>query len=69
MTRNEILAIILPSLIDEFEAGNKHGRTFSPSSAEEYEPLRECLAAMIAEGSLTREHGKIYRLTNAGYSK
>jgi len=42
MTQDEVLDEILLGLADEFEAGNRHFRTFSHSSPEEYEPLREC---------------------------
>jgi hypothetical protein len=67
-TNNEILDEILPGLADEFEAGNPHGRTFAPSCPEEFQPLRECLADMIAEGWLTQRRPlKIYSLTPAGY--
>lgn len=67
---NEILDAILLSLADEFEAGNPHGRTIDPSCAEEFEPLRECLADLIAEGFLARRCPfKIYNLTSAGYLK
>jgi hypothetical protein len=44
MTRDQILDEILPGLADEFEAGNHKGRWFSPSSPDEFEPLRECIA-------------------------
>ena len=70
MTKEQILDEILPGLFDEFEAGNRHPRYIKPSSAEEYEPLRECIAELIAEGSLEdfRKTG-IYLLTRDGYSK
>ena len=51
MTKEEILNEILPGLADGFEAGNQKARWFSPSSAEEFEPLRECAAELVAEGS------------------
>jgi hypothetical protein len=67
-TKDEILDEILPGLADEFEAGNPHGRTFEPSCPEEFEPLRECLADMVAEGWLVQRYRmKIYNLTPAGY--
>lgn len=67
-TTSEILDEMLPTLADEFEAGNPHGRTFEPLCLEEFEPLRECLADMIAEGWLTQRRPlKIYCLTPAGY--
>ena len=67
-TKDEVLDEILLGLADEFEAGNPHGRTFGPSFPEKFEPLRECLADMIAEGWLAqRRPVKIYNLTPAGY--
>ncbi len=70
MTREEVLDEILPGLADEFEAGNRRFRTFKPSSAEEFEPLRECLAMLIAEGSLVDfQKSRSYQFTPAGYAK
>lgn len=70
MTTEEIWDSILLGLADNFEAGNRGLRTFSPSSPEEFEPLRECLAMKIAEGSLMDVQSmKVYRLTSAGYEK
>jgi len=70
MTQDEVLDEILLGLADEFEAGNRHFRTFSHSSPEEYEPLCECLASLIAEGSLGEfQKMKGYQLTPAGYGK
>jgi hypothetical protein len=67
-TKDEILGEILLGLADEFEAGNPHGRTFEPSCPEEFEPLRECLAEMIAEGWLAQRRPlRIYNLTPSGY--
>jgi hypothetical protein len=65
-TKDEILDEILLGPADEFEAGNPHGRTFEPWCPEEFEPLRKCLADMIAEGWLRRPL-KIYSLTPSGY--
>jgi hypothetical protein len=68
ITKDEVFDEILLGLADEFEAGNPHGRTFEPSCPEEFEPLRECLADMIAEGWLTQKRPfKIYNLTPVGY--
>ena len=68
-TKEEVLDEILLGLADEFEAGNPHGRTYEPSCPEEFEPLRECLAEMVADGWLAqRRQFKIYKLTPAGYS-
>jgi hypothetical protein len=70
MTQNHILDEILLGLADEFEAGNRHFRTYDPSSAEEYEPLRECLAALIAEGYLVDfQKTRSYQLTSSGYAR
>ena len=67
-TRDEVLDEILLGLADEFEAGNPHWRTLEPSCPEEFEPLRECSADMIAEGWLTqRRPFKTCNLTPAGY--
>ncbi len=70
MTKDQVLDKILPGLGDEFEAGNRSYRSFKPSSPEEYEPLRECLAALVAEGSLI-DFNKMggYQFTRAGYQK
>jgi hypothetical protein len=70
MTQENILHQIIPALADEFEAGNRRFRTFQPSNAEEFEPLRECLAILIAEGSLIDfQKTRSYQLTPAGYLK
>jgi hypothetical protein len=50
MTREQVLDEILLGLADEFEAGNRNGRWFAPSCLEEFEPLRECFACMVADG-------------------
>ena len=43
---------------------------FTLTSPEDYEPLRECIADEIAEGSLTGPTKmKIYHLTGSGYLK
>ncbi len=68
MTKSEILDSILLPLADAFEAGKGHGLPITPASAEEYEPLRECLAELIGEGSLIDpKKMKVYHLTQAGY--
>ncbi len=70
MTREQILDEILPGLADEFEAGNRRFREFKESSPEEFEPLRECLAMLIAEGSLIDFlKSRSYQFTPAGYTK
>ena len=70
MTKTDILDSILLPLKDAFEDGKGHGLPITPASAEEYEPLRECIAELIAEGSLTDPRKmKVYHLTPAGYGK
>jgi hypothetical protein len=70
ITQEKVLDEILCGLADEFEAGNRKFRWFKPGSVEEFEPLRECLASLIAEGSLIdfKKTGS-YQLTPAGYAK
>lgn len=71
-TRAQILDEILTNLADEFEAGNRKGRWFAPSCAEEFEPLRECIVELVAEGSATSfvtPQWTIVRLTSDGYQK
>jgi len=73
VTHEQILDEILPGLADEFEAGNNNGRTFTPSNAEEFEPLCECFAILNAEGLaqvfVTPQPMYIVRLKPAGYQK
>lgn len=73
MTHEQILDEILPGLADEFEAGNQKGRWFTPSSAEEFEPLRECFAMLAAEdlarSLVTPQPMYIVKLTPTGYLK
>jgi len=70
MTKREILDQILLGLADQFEAGKGHVRTYAPSCAQDYEPLRECVAELVAEGSLADfRKTNSYSLTPAGYLK
>jgi hypothetical protein len=68
-TKDEIRDQIILGLADSFEAGNPHGQFIEhdKSCPEEFEPLRECLVEMIAEGWLARSPLKLYCLTPAGY--
>jgi hypothetical protein len=73
MTHDEILDSILLPLADEFEAGNRRGRAIDSASTES-EPLRKCVATLIAEGSITEfmiasQRTGMYRLTAEGYRK
>jgi hypothetical protein len=70
ISESDILDQMLLPLADIFEAGNTKMYDVRPSCSEEYEPLRECLAGLIAEGSLSDFDGtKSYRLTPNGYTK
>jgi hypothetical protein len=69
-TKEELWYGVLLGLADTFEAakGQWFGIEPDPSCPEEFEPLRECLAEMIAEGWLAQYRpAKIYALTPAGY--
>ncbi len=60
---------ILLTLADNYEAGNRHFVSFDHSAPEGFEPLRTCLAELVAEGSLENLEMKLYRLTDKGYLK
>lgn len=69
-TFEQILDEILPGLADSFEAGNRHFREIRHSSLEDFEPLRECLAILVAEGSLIDfVKSASFQLTAQGYAK
>jgi hypothetical protein len=69
--QGKILDEILLPLGDQFEAGiPSRWQPIEPASAEEYEPLRQCLAGLLAEGSIIQPAGssaKVYQLTTKGY--
>jgi hypothetical protein len=67
---NEILDAILLPLADLYESGKPRWQQIDPASPEEYEPLRECLAELRAEGSLRMPHANgPFQLTAEGYQK
>src|SRR5690349_24741546 len=70
MDQNKILDSVIRPLADLYEGGNRGWQPIEPESTQEYEPLREFLAKLVAEGSLIREPHvpKLYRLTDKGYS-
>jgi len=68
MIDNSILDLILHSLADTYESGKQRCVQIIPASREEYEPLRETLAALRAEGSIA-SIGDAYQLTSAGYTR
>lgn len=64
MENSAILDQLLLPLADNFEAGNRSFRTFETSSPQEFEPLRECIAGLVAEGSVEDYlKAKAYRFT------
>jgi hypothetical protein len=67
----EILDDFLRSLADVYEAGNKHWLKIHSDSPEDYEPLRECIALLRAEGSVRTlaETWDSIQLTAEGYTK
>jgi len=71
MTRDHVLDEILLVLADHFEAARPNRVCyFSCKSAEEFEPLRECFAWMVAEGfagSTYTGQSWLVRLTPEGY--
>lgn len=70
MLDNKILNKILLTLADQYEEGrHDRGVTLTVTSVEEYEPFRETMAALRAEGSVTMAPSKTYRLTESGYAK
>ena len=69
MDKNELLATVLKGLAEGFEAGNnRRRRTFTPTTPDEEQPLREVLAELRAEGSVN-ELGGTYQFTPDGYKK
>jgi len=64
----EVLTTILLPLAEEFEGESRHGLALEPLCAEESEPLKECLAELIAEGWLAHCcPSNRYKLTKEGY--
>lgn len=70
MNQNKILDSVLRALADLYEAGNRSWQPIEPESATEYEPLRECMAQLRAEGSVIQPAPSVnlYELTPKGYS-
>jgi hypothetical protein len=61
--------VLLP-LADQFEAGNSnHWYSFNISQITDYESLRECLAELVAEGSVLRDYSGRFQLSQTGYAK
>jgi hypothetical protein len=61
--------VLLP-LADQFEAGiPNHWYSFKHGDPTEYEPLRECMAELVAEGSVRRDESGRFQFLQAGYAK
>ena len=71
MAETNILDSMLPTLLDIYEAQIPNRvATFDPATPEEFEPLRECKASLIAEGSAVNYMGMGgLQLTPQGYIK
>jgi hypothetical protein len=68
MIDHKIWDALLPAFADLYESGNKHYMNEPvPENAEEFEPLRETLAELVAEGTLRRFALGTYQLTSLGY--
>jgi hypothetical protein len=66
----KILRQILLPLADQYEAArNDHCVTLKVTTPEEFEPFRETMAALRAEGSVKGFAGDAYQFTAAGYAK
>jgi len=65
----EILDQVLLPLADQFEAGNPHRYSFKPGHVTEYEGLRECMAELVAEGSVLRNSAGLFQFSQGGYAK
>jgi hypothetical protein len=71
VTTIEVWDELLLPLADVFESGKPQlAVDIGPMFAETYEPVRECLAMKVAEGSVVAAEGlPLYRLTANGYGK
>jgi hypothetical protein len=65
----DILDQLLLPLADQFEAGNPNHWYSFRADVPEYEKLRECLAVLIAEGSVLRNFAGRFQFTKQGYAK
>ena len=70
MVDNKILDQILLPLADQYEAGrNNRCVTLTVTKPEEFEPFRETMASLRAEGSVNLFAGDGYQITASGYAK
>ncbi|HTU33886.1 MAG TPA: hypothetical protein VMF66_08800 [Candidatus Acidoferrum sp.] len=68
MNRDEIRAMVLTTLAESFERGNRRANTFDATTPEEAQPLMEILAELRSDGSIS-ERANTYNFTPAGYAK
>jgi hypothetical protein len=67
---DKMLNQILLPLADQYESGlSKHCVTLEPGTPEEFEPFRELMATLRAEGSVIMSPHKTYQMTPSGYAK
>jgi hypothetical protein len=67
---HKILDQILLSLADQYESGRTdHCVSLTVATPEEFEPFRETMAALRAEGSVTMSPFRTYQMTASGYAK
>lgn len=70
MIDNKILDQVLLPLADQYESGrNDRCISLAATTPEEFEPFRETMAALRAEGSVTMSPFKTYQMTASGYAK
>lgn len=70
MIDNKILDKILLPLADQYESGrNDRCVELKVTTPEEFEPFRETMAALRAEGSVTMSPFKTYQMAPSGYAK
>jgi len=70
MIDNTILNKVLLPLADQYESGrNDRCVTLTVTTPEEFEPFRETMAVLRAEGSVTMTPFKSYQMTPSGYAK
>lgn len=67
----ELLEQVLLSLAEQFEAtGPKYWCSFNPANVTECEQLRECIAELLAEGSVCSDHSaERFQFSRSGYIK
>jgi hypothetical protein len=55
---------------DQYESGRSNRRiTLTVTTPEEFEPFRETMAVLRAEGSVTMSPSNAYQMTASGYAK